>query len=127
MGIAIAPSKRPEARGFRLSSVSRKLSIGDLTVKLTPHELRFMQLLLRRRGRLLSRHNSCQRLWGVADESAGKRLDTLVQRLREKLAATQISIVTVKGHGHRMVPTYAPGGATARPAATPSGRSNGVS
>jgi DNA-binding response OmpR family regulator len=85
-----------------LRAVSRKLWIGDRSVKLTPHEVTFINLLRQRGGRALPRGVACTLLWGARGESYEKRLDLLVKRLRDKLGADHDLVLTVAGCGHRL-------------------------
>ena len=82
-----------------LRGASRKLRIEDRDIKLTPTELRFVQLLRRHRGHAVSRNVVCAELWGRSGESYNRRLEILVKRLRDKLGVDRGLIRTERGSG----------------------------
>ena len=85
-----------------LRGASRKLRIGVHDIKLTPNELRFVQLLRRHRGRAVSRDAVCVELWGRSGDSYTGRLEILVKRLRDKLGIDRGLIQTERGSGYRL-------------------------
>jgi DNA-binding response OmpR family regulator len=85
-----------------LRPASRKLRIGDRDIKLTPNELRFVQLLRGHGGRPVSRDVVCADLWGRFGESYYRRLEILVKRLRDKLGVDRDLIHTERGSGYRL-------------------------
>ncbi|HEX6276718.1 MAG TPA: winged helix-turn-helix domain-containing protein [Polyangiaceae bacterium] len=87
---------------LELREASRKLRVGDRDIKLTPNELRFVQLLRRHRGRAVSRDAVCAELWGRSGDSYYGRLEILVKRLRDKLGIERDLIQTERGSGYRL-------------------------
>jgi DNA-binding response OmpR family regulator len=83
-----------------LRPASRKLRIEGRDIKLTPHELCFVLLLRRHRGRAVSRDVVCAELWGRSGESYFRRLEILVKRLRDKLGVARSLIHTERGSGY---------------------------
>ena len=78
------------------------LRIGDRGIKLTPNELRLVQLLRRHRGRPVSRDVVCAELWGRSGQSYNGRLEILIKRLRDKLGVDRDLIHTERGSGYRL-------------------------
>lgn len=71
-------------------------------VALTQQEFALLRFLLENRGRIFSRQQLLERVWG-ADYGGGERtVDVHVRRLRMKLGATMKTLETVRGHGYRM-------------------------
>jgi DNA-binding response OmpR family regulator len=78
----------------------RRLRIGADETYLPPAEGRMLSMLLRRRGEVLSRDDltrgACGRDWSPGDRTA----DVLIARLRRKLPAELMEIVTVHRLGY---------------------------
>jgi DNA-binding response OmpR family regulator len=72
-------------------------------VSLTPKEFDLLDALVEASGRLLSREQLLQRVWGYAraDDIESRTVDVHVHRLRAKLGAEGHRLVTVKGAGYR--------------------------
>lgn len=72
---------------------------------LTPREFELMKLLLKAKGRVLTRPALLETLWGISDgrEIYTRTIDQHVARLRRKLRPEGKRIVTVKNYGYRLV------------------------
>ncbi len=73
-------------------------------VPLTAREFSILEVLLRRRGHVVSRSDILEAVWGEDTESAGASLEVLMGRLRKKLTpeATEALIETQRGFGYRL-------------------------
>jgi len=71
-------------------------------VPLTGREFSILEVLLRRRGHVVSRSDILEAVWGEDTESAGASLEVLMGRLRKKLTpgATEALIETQRGFGY---------------------------
>jgi len=69
---------------------------------LTALEFKLLLDLATRRGRVQSREDLLERVWGYAPGIETRTVDTHVKRLREKLSAARDVIETVRGVGYRM-------------------------
>ena len=69
---------------------------------LTALEFKLLLDLAARRGRVQSREDLLERVWGYAPGIETRTVDTHVKRLREKLSAARDVIETVRGVGYRM-------------------------
>ncbi len=88
-------------------------SIGGSALDLTPTEFRLLQILLERRGRVQSRRQLLEAVWGVTADITTRTVDMHVQRLRNKLGGQADWIETVRGFGYRFrteAPPAAPQG-----------------
>jgi len=78
---------------------------GNLTV-FPPKEFGLLELMLRSRGRLLTRAKLIASVWGADYYGDGKTLDTHVKRLREKIEVDPRSprhLIVVRGLGYRFL------------------------
>jgi phosphate regulon transcriptional regulator PhoB len=79
------------------------VALGETAVELTAKEFALLTALLRAGGRVLSREQLLDTVWGYANaaEIESRTVDVHVRRLREKLGPAARRIVTVKGVGYR--------------------------
>lgn len=79
------------------------VSVTGKDVALTVKEFDLLCALLTANGRVLSRDQILERVWGYANamDIESRTVDVHVRRLREKLGQEQKRIVTVKGIGYR--------------------------
>jgi two-component system, OmpR family, response regulator len=64
----------------------RRVRAGGRNVPLTAREFAILEILLRNRGRPVSRSTILLSVWGEENESANASLEVLIARLRRKLA-----------------------------------------
>lgn len=88
----------------RLLLDSREVSIGDQQVHLTGKEYAILELLMLRKGIVLTKEMFLNHLYGGMDEPEAKIIDVFICKLRKKLAAFGAGdlIVTVWGRGYMM-------------------------
>lgn len=86
---------------FRLDTGAVTAEVDGLDLDLTPTEFRLLQVLIERRGRVLSRRKLLETVWGVTANIATRTVDMHVQRLRAKLGPQAEWIETVRGFGYR--------------------------
>ena len=72
-------------------------------VHLTAKEFALLLALVDARGRVLSRQQLLENVWGYSYAEGTRTVDVHVRRLREKLPGIARSILTVKGLGYRLV------------------------
>ena len=81
--------------------------VGGQSVGLTPTEFRLLYTLASERGRVLTRDELLQRVWGRPATRRDRTVDVFVRRLREKVdrrASTHTFIQTRYGVGYRLEP-----------------------
>lgn len=81
----------------------REVRVDDRPVTLTATELRILEALLQRRGEVLSRGDLTEIAMGRPLEAYDRSIDTLVSKLRRKLAAAGAQggeIRSLRGHGY---------------------------
>jgi len=91
-------------RRLRLDPQSRRVWKDAVPVELTPLEFDLLYALARYRGRVLSREQLIEQVWGYDYYGEDRVVDVHLGRIRKKVednAATPILIVTVRGAGYR--------------------------
>lgn len=78
-----------------------QVSIQNRVVYLTSTEFKLLYELASRRGRIQTRENLLNKVWGYTYEGYARTVDTHVRRLREKLGSMGDWIETVRGVGYR--------------------------
>jgi two-component system phosphate regulon response regulator PhoB len=107
--IAAGPDKR------------RKYLVGPLTIDVDGHhvfvdgkeihlsviEMRLLTYLVEHRGRLCSRDDLLEDVWGYKPDVSTRTVDTHIKRLRDKLGAAGPLLETVRGVGYRLSDAHA--------------------
>ncbi len=94
------------AGALRLDAGRHVVESDGRPVDLTPKEFALLRALLESAGRVLSREQLLNGVWGYAraDEIESRTVDVHVRRLRAKLGGEAWRIVTVTGVGYRIDP-----------------------
>jgi two-component system response regulator RegX3 len=93
-----------EASGVRMDVERHELTVRGTSVQLALKEFELLELLLRNSGRVLTRGQLIDRVWGPDYVGDTKTLDVHVKRLRAKLEddpANPVMLVTVRGLGYK--------------------------
>jgi two-component system response regulator RegX3 len=80
--------------------------VGGQPVPLPPKEFELLEVLLRRKGRLLTRLYLIEEVWGADYVGDTKTLDVHVKRIRQKIESDPhdpAHLVTVRGLGYKFV------------------------
>jgi len=107
--IAAGPDKR------------RKYLVGPLTIDVDGHhvfvdgkeihlsviEMRLLTYLVEHRGRLCSRDDLLEDVWGYKPDVSTRTVDTHIKRLRDKLGSAGPLLETVRGVGYRLSDAHA--------------------
>ena len=94
-----------EARGVRMDVERHVVSVNGEPISLPLKEFELLELLLRNAGRVLTRGQLIDRVWGSDYVGDTKTLDVHVKRLRAKLEpdpAHPALLVTVRGLGYKL-------------------------
>lgn len=79
---------------------------GDAAVRLTPTEWKFLELLIRHAGKLVTRQMLFREIWGTDDVQDTGYLRLYMSQLRRKLEANPahpVYLLTEQGMGYRLV------------------------
>ena len=93
-----------EFHGIRLDSDRHHVSVNGEPVSLPLKEFELLELLMLNAGRVLTRGQIIDRVWGSDYFGDTKTLDVHIKRLRskiEKVPSEPTVIVTVRGLGYR--------------------------
>ncbi len=88
----------------RIDAGARQAWIDDTQLELTPIEFDLMYALVRHHGRVLSREQLIEHVWGYDYYGDARVVDVHIGRLRKKIEAIHsglLPIVTVRGVGYR--------------------------
>ena len=97
-----AASSAPLERGaLRLDPERHRCSVKGEEVELTAKEFQLLEALMRRPGRVMTREQLLDEVWGSDIAVTSRTIDTHLKRLREKLGAEAELIETVRGLGYR--------------------------
>lgn len=85
--------------------VTREVRRGDTPVHLTAREFNLLEYLMRSPGRVLTRTQILEHVWGYNFDPSTNLIDVHIQRLRKKLGSNGDAqyIETVRGVGYRFV------------------------
>jgi len=100
-----APKETPdpvlERAGIRLDRQRHQAVAAGASLDLTPLEFNLLACLMERPGRVLSRDQLLDRVWGADVFVTERTVDTHVKRLRSKLGGAADRIETIRGVGYR--------------------------
>ena len=102
---ADAPLDLLEASGVRLDVDSHQVWVDGRPVALALKEFELLEVLLRNAGRVLTRGQLIDRVWGADYVGDTKTLDVHVKRLRAKIEpdpARPVRLSTIRGLGYRL-------------------------
>ncbi|NDL58136.1 response regulator [Phytoactinopolyspora mesophila] len=94
-----------EAGPVRMDTERHVVSVSGVSVRLPLKEFELLELLLRNAGRVLTRAQLIDRIWGADYVGDTKTLDVHVKRLRAKIEpdpATPTYLLTVRGLGYKL-------------------------
>jgi two-component system phosphate regulon response regulator PhoB len=101
---ASAPRGGPPERigAIRVDVEAHRAFVADEEIPLTPLEFKLLITLMARAGKVQSREQLLQEVWGLSPDLETRTVDSHVKRLREKLGPARDLIETVRGLGYRM-------------------------
>ena len=120
VGTATPPLPRRPVSASAVSSERRKITVGPLRVDVDGHyvfvndsevhvsaiEMRLLIYLIEHRGRVVSREDLLEDVWGYKPGVSTRTVDTHVKRLRDKLSSAGSLIETVRGTGYRLAASH---------------------
>ncbi|HKY33300.1 MAG TPA: response regulator transcription factor [Candidatus Polarisedimenticolia bacterium] len=101
-----APGPQPSGPSYKGASLEMDFEghivrSGGREVTLTRMEFALLAALVRHRGRVMTRDQLLESVWGYEDYGASRTVDVHVRRLRQKLGRPGRAIETVFGVGYR--------------------------
>ncbi len=111
---ALAPGPNREGvvvvGSVEIDTEGRRVKVGDKEIKLTMTEFDLLALLAANPGRVLTRAQLLEKVWGYLAEVDYHSVDPHIQRLRKKLDSFGeggVSLEAVPGLGYRLTPKSA--------------------
>jgi two-component system phosphate regulon response regulator PhoB len=119
-GVPAVVSDKRTAPVVPVTKSRRKYAVGPLKVDVDGHyvyvkqneihvsaiEMRLLVYLIEHRGRVRSREDLLEDVWGYKPGVSTRTVDTHVKRLRDKLGSAGVLIETVRGTGYRLADSY---------------------
>lgn len=93
-----------EAGGVRMDVERHEVDVNGESVRLALKEFELLEMLLRNAGRVMTRGQLIDRVWGADYVGDTKTLDVHIKRLRAKIEqdpAHPVHLVTVRGLGYK--------------------------
>jgi two-component system OmpR family response regulator len=85
---------------LRLDMAGRRLYCDSLPIELSARELAVVELLLLREGRVVTKQQIVDHLYGWEEASTSNAVEVFIYRLRRKLDSSGVVIRTVRGLGY---------------------------
>jgi two-component system OmpR family response regulator len=83
-----------------LDTAARRAFVGDDALELSAREVALLEALLLSTGRVVSKDQLADRLYGVSDEVGPNAIEVFVHRLRRKIEPAGVVIRTIRGLGY---------------------------
>ncbi|UCG14773.1 MAG: response regulator [Deltaproteobacteria bacterium] len=100
-----APEERPITRwhrdGLEVDLEAHRVIVDDKEIDLTATEFRLLTELIRKMGKVLTRDQLLDKVWGYQFDGYARTVDTHIRRLRQKLGPYADWLETVRGVGYR--------------------------
>jgi len=97
-----AGQDRIKISSLLIDLAAHEVTVDGRAVELTHQEFALLRFLAQNRGRVFSRDQLLNRVWGVDYYGGSRTVDIHVRRLRMKLGAGSSPIQTVRGVGYKM-------------------------
>lgn len=94
--------ERVKAGAVLIDLAAHEVTVGGRTIGLTHQEFALLRFLATNRGRVFSRQQLLERVWGVSYYGGSRTVDIHIRRLRMKLGKEHVPIETVRGVGYKM-------------------------
>jgi len=88
---------------IRLDSTEHTAYVKNKEINLTPKEFNLLYLLMKKKGKVLSRAFLMENIWGYEYLGGTRTVDVHVRHLRKKLGEEEKRIETVEGVGYKLI------------------------
>lgn len=85
---------------LRLDVAGRRLYCHEHPVELSARELAVVELLLMREGRVVTKQQIAEHLYGWDEEASSNAVEVFIYRLRKKLDGSGVDLKTIRGMGY---------------------------
>lgn len=98
----ISAEKKIEIGGVKLIYDSLKVTVDNREIELPQKEFYLLFLLLSYPGKIFTRHDLMDQIWGYDTDSDERTVDVHIKRLREKFSdVEEFQITTIRGLGYK--------------------------
>ncbi|MGF6159732.1 two-component system response regulator TctD [Ensifer sp. KUDG1] len=97
------PTNFIECGDLVLDRNSRSVRVGNREVQLKRREITLLEVLAARPGRVFSKDELLDRLFGFDENVNPNAVELYVGRLRKKIEGSSVRIVTIRGLGYQLV------------------------
>jgi DNA-binding response OmpR family regulator len=80
----------------------RLIHVNGVRIELTGREFSLLALLARNAGRVVTRSEILEQVWGIHFDPGSNVIDVHMRRLREKLGEAAVWLETARGQGYRL-------------------------
>ena len=87
---------------LRVAPDSHRAQVSGEDVALTQKEFEVLCLLLKNRGKVISRERLIEEVWGYSFAGESRTVDVHIRTLRQKLGEAGVYVETVRGYGYRI-------------------------
>ncbi len=94
--------ERIKLGALMLDLAAHEVTVDGRSVTLTHQEFALLKFLAQNRGRVFSRQQLLERVWGVTYYGGSRTVDIHVRRLRMKLGKDNVPIETMRGVGYKL-------------------------
>jgi DNA-binding response OmpR family regulator len=84
----------------RMDTASRSITISGEPVEFSSKELAVFELLLQRPGRVVSKEQLLEHMYGFEEEVSQNAIEVLIHRLRKKIEPYGLAVRTIRGLGY---------------------------
>lgn len=101
---AYRPTLELTAGPLRLSLATKRVSLDDRQIDLTPTELSILEMLMRYHGQVVTRVMLCEHIWGFRWDGPTNVIEVHITRIRGKLdqGRDHSLIKTIRGRGYAL-------------------------
>src|SRR5919106_6036312 len=106
MSVTESPRGRLSSGKIQVDPDRHEVTVAGKSIPMTPKEFAILELLMDRKGRLLTRDFLIEEVWGPEYVGDTKTLDVHIRRLREKVEddpKNPKNILTVRGLGYKFI------------------------
>jgi two-component system phosphate regulon response regulator PhoB len=89
-------------KGLEVDPLRHRVFVEGAELQLRPLEFKLIHVLLEQPGRVFTRGQLLEEVWGISGEATSRTVDTHVRRLRERLGVHGEAVETVHGFGYRL-------------------------
>lgn len=86
-----------------IDRLTRMVKVGGREVHMKRREMTLLEIMLSRPGRVFSKEDLLDRMFGFDEAPNSNTVEVYVARLRQKIEGAKTRIVTVRGFGYQMV------------------------